>query len=280
MYYLNLRVTQRQVWLFFVWNVRLEHWSHLYVRGWNFSDPINQHCFLFSNILYCSDPGCSAIQFTHSSKQQHGCNQRDMDPPDILTADRPSVHTVTDYLEVSGTFRPQGNCRTWGLWLTEGERNKGILQKVKWIYVKKKKKQVQCHMKFSTNWIGLQQSHALLCVFSSEKATGQRTLLWFYTHPTQLYSTRPLLSHTFSDASWMASSPFATRGRTSSVTPGYSLHFLICFFFLHVTGSFICHSDSQLCSKPYSYIFSNHNLTANITGSDLKGMNIKAKNPG
>lgn len=120
----------------FLWNVRLEHWSRLYVRGWN---PINQHCFLFSNILYCSDPGCSAIQFTHSSKQQHGCNQRDMDPPDILTVDRPSVHTVTDYLEVSGTFWPQGNCRTRGLWLTEGERNKGISQKVKWIHVKKKK---------------------------------------------------------------------------------------------------------------------------------------------
>lgn len=227
----------------FLWNVRLEHWSRLYVRGWN---PINQHCFLFSNILYCSDPGCSAIQFTHSSKQQHGCNQRDMDPPDILTVDRPSVHTVTDYLEVSGTFRPQGNCRTWGLWLTEGERNKGILQKVKWIHVKKKKKkQVQCHMKFSTIWIALQQSHALLCVFSSEKTTGQRTLLWFYTHPTQLYSTLPLLSRTFSDASWMPSSLFTTRGWTSSMTPGYSLRFL------HVTGSFICHPDSQLCSKPY-----------------------------
>lgn len=124
-------------WIYVLFNVRfrLEHWSRLYVRGWN---PINRHCFLFSNILYCSDPGCSAIQFTHSSKQQHGCNQRDMDPPDILTVDRPSVHTVTDYLEVSGTFRPQGNCRTWGLWLTEGERNKGILKKVKWIHVKKK----------------------------------------------------------------------------------------------------------------------------------------------
>lgn len=69
--------------------------------------------FSFPNFLYCSDPGCSAIQFTHSSKQQHGCYQKGMDPQDIIKRDRMSVqHTVTDYLEVFGTFWPIGKCRT------------------------------------------------------------------------------------------------------------------------------------------------------------------------
>lgn len=174
----------------FLWNVRLEHWSSLYVRGWN---PINQHCFLFSNILYCSDPGCSAIQFTHSSKQQHGCNQRDMDPPDILMVDRPSVHTVTDYLEVSGTFRPQGNCRTWGLWVTEGERNKGILQKVKWIHVKKKKKKTKSSATWSSVQTGLPYNSLMHCfVFSHPKRQRDKEHCCDSTH-IQPNSTQPFL---------------------------------------------------------------------------------------
>lgn len=32
------------------------------------------------NTLYCSDPGWSAIQFTHNLKRQHSCYQIDMDP--------------------------------------------------------------------------------------------------------------------------------------------------------------------------------------------------------
>lgn len=85
--------------------------------------------FFFSNILYCSDPGCSAIQFTHNSKQQHGCHQKGMEiQPDGPEMDlRLSVcpaHSHRLPWGVLGPWGPRRKCRTWGLWPTEeNERN-------------------------------------------------------------------------------------------------------------------------------------------------------------
>lgn len=105
------------IWLFvcfcFVVHIRSKYVASSFQSFQKEETHTKANRFSFPNFLYCSDPGCSAIQFTHSSKQQHGCYQKGIDPQDIIKRVRMSVqHTVTDYLEVFGTFWPIGKCRT------------------------------------------------------------------------------------------------------------------------------------------------------------------------
>lgn len=128
----------------------------------------------------------------------------------------------------------------------------------------------------------LQQSHAMLCVFPLNNKTGQRTLLWLCIHPTWLYQILPLLIFNF----WMffLNAIFffcsVAKAKQDSWTSFlYSdldtLLTLLCISH----NSFILPLWFQNLFKVLARILFNHNWTASITGSELTGMNIKAKNP-
>lgn len=75
----------------------------------------------------------------------------------------------------------------------------------------------------------------------------------------------------------MPSFLFSPRGRTSFYQLLLNQTWILC------QPSFACHSFAILIPNsvpnPISIFIFNHNLIASIIGSDLKGMNIKAKNP-
>lgn len=96
---------------YFYQRVKAAAWKSiwpLYLGGGN---KINKTVFS-PNILYCSDPGCSAIQFTHSSKQQCDRYQKTSTQRVCVWKLGPTSpqQTVTDYLEVLRTFLVRGKC--------------------------------------------------------------------------------------------------------------------------------------------------------------------------
>lgn len=116
-----------------------------------------------SDILYCSDPGCSAIQFTHNSKQQHGCYQRGMDPRVVVNVEHMSVQH--SHWFTWGVFGLLANdkCRVWRFQSTE-ETNE-ISQMVKYSQGMDPGKTTPESLVLYAVWNildRLQQSHAML----------------------------------------------------------------------------------------------------------------------
>lgn len=91
--------------------------------------------FFSPNILYCSDPGCSAIQFTHSSKQQ---------------CDRYQKTSIQRVYMKTGSNVPPANSR----WLLRGARDLfGPWEMLQRGEGKPCKNRVRCRKKPSTHWI-------------------------------------------------------------------------------------------------------------------------------
>lgn len=122
----------------------------------------------------------------------------------------------------------------------------------------------------------LQQSHAMLCVFPFNNKTGQKTLLWFCitSNQTLLNPSSANLYHF-----WMVvECPFFC-----SVTKAEQDFFIssdldtLPTLLLCMSQVYFAILIPKICSKSQLGYFSTTILTASIIGSDLTGMNIKAK---